>query len=68
MTDRTRTPTVVKLPVFGIVITDLGSIATFTHEIVSDDPPAEGEDEKLFDATINGIITLVLACSLSSWY
>ena len=50
----------VKLPCYGIRINLTedggGSITSDLHE---DDPPAEGEDEKLYNAAIDGIESIV---------
>lgn len=56
----------VKLPVHGIRINLTedggGSITSDLHE---DDPPAEGEDEKLYNAAIDGIESIILGHAIA---
>lgn len=55
-------PKTIELPCFGITIEDHGEIATITHSgLIPPDEIPETEDEKLFDAGIEGITSLILA-------
>lgn len=54
--------TEIKLPCYGITVSLTGDGGgSVTHEIFDTDQPAEGKDEELFEAAIDGITSMILA-------